>query len=29
MYTLMQSCDFFNTQHAIFFATLDTSASTM
>ena len=29
MYTLMQSCDVFHTQHAIFFATLDTSAGTM
>ena len=29
MYTLMQSCDIFHTQHAIFFATLDTCASTM
>ena len=29
MYTLMQSCDVFHTQHAIFFATLDTCASTM
>ena len=37
MYTLMQSCDvlfifylfFFHTQHAIFFATLDTCMSTM
>ena len=24
MYTLMQSCDVFHTQHAIFFVTLDT-----
>ena len=29
MYTLMQSCDIFHTQHAIFFATLDTCAGTM
>ena len=29
MYTLMQSCDVFHTQHAIFFATIDTCASTM
>ena len=29
MYTLMQSCDVFHTQHAIFFATLDTCAGTM
>ena len=29
MYTLMQSCDIFHTQHAIFFATLDTCAETM
>ena len=29
MYTLMQSCDVFHTKHAIFFATFDTSASTM
>ena len=29
MYTLMQSCDVFHTQHAIFFATLDTCASTI
>ena len=29
MYTLMQSCDVFHTQHAIFFATLDTYAGTM
>ena len=29
MYTLMQSCDVFNTQHAIFFAILDTCADTM
>ena len=29
MYTLMQSCDAFHTQHAIFFATLDTCAGTM
>ena len=29
MYTLMQSYDIFHTQHAIFFATLDTCASTM
>ena len=28
-YTLMQSCDIFHTQHAIFFATLDTCAGTM
>ena len=27
--TLMQSCDVFHTQHAIFFATLDTCAGTM
>ena len=29
MYTLMQSCDVFHTQHAIFFATLDTYVGTM
>ena len=29
MYTLMQSCDVFHTQHAIFFATLDIYAGTM
>ena len=29
MYTLMQSCDVFHTQHAIFFVTLDTYAGTM
>ena len=29
MYTLMQFCDVFHTQHAIFFATLDTCAGTM
>ena len=29
MYTLMQSCDVFHTQHAIFFAILDTYADTM
>ena len=29
IYTLMQSCDVFHTQHAIFFATFDTCASTM
>ena len=29
MYTLMQSCDVFHTQHAIFFAILDTCACTM
>ena len=29
MYTLMQSCDVFHTQHVIFFATLDTCAGTM
>ena len=29
MYTLMQSCDVFHTQHAIFFAILDTCADTM
>ena len=29
MYTLMQSCDVFHTQHAIFFAILDTCANTM
>ena len=29
MYTLMQSCDIFHTQHAIFFAILDTYANTM
>ena len=29
MYTLMQSCDVFHTQHATFFTTLDTCASTM
>ena len=29
MYTLMQSCDVFHTQHTIFFATLDTCAGTM
>ena len=29
MYTLMQCCDVFHTQHTIFFATLDTCGSTM
>ena len=29
MYTLMQSCDIFHTQHAIFFATFDTCVGTM
>ena len=29
MYTLMQSCNVFHTQHAIFFITLDTCAGTM
>ena len=29
MYTLMQSCDVFHTQHKIFFATVDTCAGTM
>ena len=29
MYTLMQSCDIFHTQHTIFFAILDTCAGTM
>ena len=29
MYTLMQSCNVFYTQHAIFFAILDTCADTM
>ena len=29
IYTLMQSCDIFHTQYAIFFATLDTCAGTM
>ena len=29
MYTFMQSCDVFLTQHTIFFATLDTCAGTM
>ena len=29
MYTLMQSCNVFHTQHAIFFAILDTCACTM
>ena len=29
MYTLMQSCDIFHTQHAIFFANLDTCADTI
>ena len=29
MYTVMQTCDIFHTQHAIFFATLDTYAGTM
>ena len=29
MYTLMQPCVFFHTQHAIFFAILDTCADTM
>ena len=29
MYTLMQYCDVFHTQHAIFFAILDTCAGTM
>ena len=28
-YTLMQSCDVFHTQHAIFFAILDTCVDTM
>ena len=28
MYTLMQSCDIFHTQHKIFFAILDTCADT-
>ena len=28
MYTLMQSCDVFHTQHVIFFATLDICADT-
>ena len=29
MYTLMQSCDVFHTQHAIFFTTFETCAGTM
>ena len=29
MYTLMQSCDVFHTQHSIFFAILNTCADTM
>ena len=29
IYTLMQSCDVFHTQHVIFFATLNTCAGTM
>ena len=29
IYTLMQSCDIFHTQHVIFFAILDTCADTM
>ena len=29
MYTFMQSCDVFYTQHAIFFATFDTYAGIM
>ena len=29
MYTLIQSCDVFHTQHAIFFAIFDTCADTM
>ena len=29
MYTLMQSCNVFHTQHTIFFAILDTCADTM
>ena len=29
MYTLMQSCDIFHTQHAIFFTILDTCVDTM
>ena len=29
VYTLMQSCDVFHTQHAIFFAILNTCADTM
>ena len=29
MYTLMQSCDVFHTQHAIFFVILNTCADTM
>ena len=29
LYTLMQSCDVFHTQHAIFFATLDTCVGIM
>ena len=29
MYTLMQSCNVFHTQHAIFFAILDTCVDTM
>ena len=29
MYTFMQSCDIFHTQHVIFFATLDTCVGTM
>ena len=29
MYTLIQSCNVFHTQHTIFFATLDTCVGTM
>ena len=29
LYTLMQSCDIFYAQHAVFFATLDTCAGIM
>ena len=29
MYTLMQSCDVFHTQHTMFFAAFDTCAGTM
>ena len=29
MYTFIQSCDVFHTQHTIFFAILDTCANTM
>ena len=29
IYTLMQSCDIFHTQHTIFFATLETCVGTM